>query len=330
MALTFGKVPKPRVIVAHVPKPGPGAGYTQLNAKRSIVGSCVHCWDGWAWTTPAWKSIYDLFAKDRVWDALVDYSIQRDGTIVELNDPFGTRSPWANGGSDGLEGDGVGFVRTLGVSAINDRLVSVENENKGEPLNDAMLDALARLVAWIHDQAKQPWSEFPFHPKFGCVTQMQHYEFATKGCPLLGIEGQTDAYQNRARQIMKTAQESVIVPDPVEPPAPVENPSNKAWPNGWTTKELTARFGRVPFVDAAGKSSTRGFDEDGQISNAWVQRAVADKITEVAKMPKPVRFVRTSTGETISDLIVFDGVGEKDPILFNPKSGSRANYRWLV
>jgi len=58
---------------------------------------------------------------------------QWDGVILRWNDPRGRRSAWANGGSDGLEGDGPLFVRTRGVNAINRDLVSIERSDGANP-----------------------------------------------------------------------------------------------------------------------------------------------------------------------------------------------------
>lgn len=281
-----------------------------------------------SWTDPDWQSIYQLFSKDRLYDALTDYSVQKSGSIVRLNDPRGTRSPYANGGSDGLEGDGVGFVRTLGIDAINGRLVSIEREGKEEPFTRAQLIATAKLEAYWFDQAKVPWDAYPFNPNVGCVTDIEHFEFATKQCPFGPKRAAVNERQDMVRGILKAAQ-TKTAPAPTPPPGPVENPSNHTWPNGWTTAQLAARFGQLVLFDAAGEKSNHAFDENGQISNAWAARGAKDGITDAAKLPKPLRWNRVKTTEATVDVIIFDTAGAPDWILYNPHAGDRAGYRWV-
>lgn len=327
--LTFGKVPHPEFIDHIIRKPYDGAGYTRV-APRRPIGVCVHCWDGLAWTDPAWKSITGLFEGERLYDALTDYSVQRDGTIVRMNDPRGTRSPYANGGTDGLEGDGVGFLRSRGVFGVNAELVSIEHEDDGRGLTKAQLQASAELQAWAHDQAQQPWDEYPYHAKYGCVTSLWHSEFALKPCPKNGIKGQTDEYQNLVRGLLWAGQTGNAFKGPLAPGQPVENPSNTTWPNGWTTSGLSKQFGLLTLVNQNVEVSQHGFDEKGQISNAWVARAKADGILKVGDIPTPTRWDRVKTGDGVIDLIIFDAHGEKDWVLFNPRSGDRAGYRWVA
>lgn len=327
--LVFGRVPHPDYIDHIVKKPYDGAGYTRV-APRKIVGSCVHIWDGLHWTNPDWKSITDLFEGQRLYDALTDYSVQRSGSIVRMNDPFGTRSPYANGGTDGLEGDGVGFLRQLGIDAVNGRLVSIEHEDDGRGLTKVQLERTVALQAWVHDQARQPFSEYPFHAKYNCVTNIWHSEFATKPCPENGYKGQTDEIQNAVRGTLKMYQTGKGSGSPEEPGGPVENPSNVTWPNGWTTKALSAQFGKLTLVNQNVEVSEHGFDEKGQISNSWVARANQEGIKAVKDIPKPLRWGRVKTAENLVDLIIFDAAGEKDWVLFNPQAGNRAGYRWVA
>src|SRR6185436_20682967 len=93
----------------------------------------------------------------------------------------------------------------------NSRLVSIETEGKGEPMTPALMASLAALIAYWHDQAEVPHDQFPTNPQAGCVTQMQHWEFSSAhkagtGCPFAGVQGQTDAYQAAAREILKRYQ----------------------------------------------------------------------------------------------------------------------------
>ncbi len=324
--LVFGRVTKPPIIEAIVPKPYDGAGFTRVVPRRNrLVGSCLHSWYGNAWTTPRWKSIYSLFATggERQFDALVDFSVQKDGTIVMLNDPFGTRSPWANGGSNGLEGDGPAFVRALGVGAINDRLLSIEREGAGEPMPPVQLEAVAHTIAWLHDLdlpgMRVPWDAFPLNPKVNLVTQMQHYEFATKGCPFPGVIAQTDAYQDRARSIMKAAQTAVAVPAPTPPPAPVTNPGHTIYPAGMDEQKARAAFGTGRRINPDGTTHIFGFDPKGLISNAWLAEGA-----KRGAFPAVRTWYVLGEGTERRDLVTFADGWE----LFSD-AAVRSSWRWL-
>jgi hypothetical protein len=138
----------PSMIQAIVTKPYDGAGYDSCKP-RVCVGLCIHCWDGHLpGSTEAAKIDYarKFFSTggQRQYDALVDFVITKDGTIGMLNDPFGTRRPWANGWGDegpGLEGDGVAFVDKFGAYGTNFNLASCEHEATcGEELTPAQFE----------------------------------------------------------------------------------------------------------------------------------------------------------------------------------------------
>ena len=93
-------------------------------------------------------------------------------------------------------------------------------------MTDAQLETSAQWIAYIFDQAQVKWSDYPFNPNAGCVTDMLHFEFATKPCPGAGMRGQIDAEQNRGRAIMKAAQEGESQGE-IPPPAPIEQDHDK-------------------------------------------------------------------------------------------------------
>src|ERR1700712_3066345 len=138
MPIAFGNVPHPPVRDRVVPD-AQTAAWDNLGP-RNPVGVVQHSMVGSLWGTDGW------FRCGSASDGLTDYWIgndcdgpEWDGVIIRWNDPRGkaasvsydggngrvsaNRSGWANGGSDGLEGDGPLFVRTLGVNAINRDLV---------------------------------------------------------------------------------------------------------------------------------------------------------------------------------------------------------------
>ena len=119
--ITFGKVAAPKHDRRIAPKPYDGAGFTRLDHNRRMVGRCGHITDG----EGSLDFYYGFFSTggERALDALVDLVIAKNGDSLVLNDFTGTRMPWANGGSDGLEGDGDLFVRPLGIGMINEGLI---------------------------------------------------------------------------------------------------------------------------------------------------------------------------------------------------------------
>ena len=279
-SIVFGRVPRPAVIEMIVEKPYDGAGFTRVTP-RQIVGACTHITDG----DPIWGDgvgdlewYHDFFATggERQYDALTDYGISRNGTIAMWNDPFGTRMPWANGGSDGLEGDGAVFTRLLGVGAINGRLYSKENVGKSPAkLTDAQLEANAQLDAWHFDQARVPWNEYPFNPHVGCVTDTEHWEFATKECPGPGVRSQTNARQNRTRAIMKQYQAGGLLPE-VPRPDPVDVDHDKL-PAGLDLDLVKKLFGTGKLHRPGKKVGGFGFNLGRAWSEAWLERGTKEK-----------------------------------------------------
>ncbi len=211
-AVTFGRVARPDVVPRHLvsdqdPARKP-SGWSRLGPRR-IVGTCVHRMDG----TLRGSETHFLSDDPHGRDALADFGIggaldgALDGVIWEWLAEDDDRSPWASGPADGLEGDGVAFVRAHGREAINRDLRSIEVSGRfTTPVTPRQLDALCQLVAYVHDRAGVPWHQFPTHPRSGVVTQLQHWHFATKDCPGPVLRGLTATYQARARAIMRAAQ----------------------------------------------------------------------------------------------------------------------------
>ncbi|MES4791841.1 MAG: hypothetical protein C4321_01595 [Chloroflexota bacterium] len=280
--ITTGRVPHPPYTKKIVPKPYDGAGYWRLSSRRQIVGVCSHRTLGLGGNDVN----YQLFATggERQYDALTDYCIDLDGNIWMFNEPEGTRSPWANGGSDGLEGDGPLFVRTFGVSAINDRLVSVEHVGMEDtPFVDKQFEASAHLLAYWHDRAGCHWDSFPLHQGYGVVTDLQHYEFALKDCPFRAFRKRTNDLQNRVRAIMKYYQERNTQRVKSVPPAKPVEPDHTRIPEGLTLPDVERFFGELTVYHSDGKKSKRGFNIKGAISNAWLSRGVKEGMLPAGK-----------------------------------------------
>ena len=121
MAIAFVNVPHPPARDRPVPD-AQTVAWDNLGP-RNPVGVCQHSMIGTLWGTDGW------FRRGSASDGLTDYGVgndcdgpEWDGVIFRWNDPRGktanvryeggsgrvsaNRAGWANGGSDGLEGDG--------------------------------------------------------------------------------------------------------------------------------------------------------------------------------------------------------------------------------
>ncbi len=295
---------------------------------RGPVGVCQHSMLGSLWGTDGY------FRRGSASRALTDYGIGGvtdgalwDGVIFRWNDPLGrassvqidgqsravsaNRAPWANGGSDGLEGDGPAFVRRLGVAAINRDLVSIERSDGGEamtPMSRKQLESICALTAHWFDQAKVPWDRFPFHPGLGIVTHMLHAEFATKDCPFPPVTSRIGEIQARVRQIMKAGQlqEGVPVEAPTPPPEAGERPDSPWWPQGYDLATLQDRFGALERTNLDGSTTLARFDARGVISNAWIARGVEEQ-RRPDQLPKALRWwVLEADADQRYDVVTFD------------------------
>lgn len=339
MALVFGRVPHPPFVDRVIPDSQTSA-WNNLGRRRAL-GTCQHSMVGYQITTDTW------FRNDpvtgRLAQGLTDYGIggakdgpSLDGVIYRWNDPRGYRSGWANGGSDGLEGDGVAFVRTLGINAINRDLVSIERSDGGDintPMSPKQFESMCQLHAYWHDQNKVPWNEFPLNPSLGLVMYLEHREFATKACPFAPVSNEVDRIQARIREIMREYQgEAVPLPPKPEPKPPVIDPVHQ-WPNGWTTEQLTRAFRTVIKIDVRKGAdnlvvSEGGFYAKGAISNAWVQRCAEVGIKETNRMPIPSHHIVSESKDGVrSETISFPRSGYDDWIAF--KGDGNAGWRWL-
>ena len=349
--LVFGRVPKPPIVERFIPDSQTGA-WNYLGP-RKVLGVCQHSMVGGQISTDRWFR-NGVPSPTHIAQGLTDYGIgnstdgpELDGVIWQWNDPFGgahpgvsaNRAGWASGGSDGLEGDGPMFVRTLGVNAINRDLASIERSDGGNintPMSPKQFESICALTAWLFDQAKVPWDQFPFNPHTGCVTHMLHFEFATKACPFDPIRSNIQVIQDKVRAILKQYQTEVAQPAPSPEPVPDPNPTPQPkpeWPNGWTTAELTKQFGKITQIDTRGgyddiKTKQLVFDKNGPISNAWVQRCVKAGITKVSRMPKPGEILVTQSRDGYqATLVIFPRSGYADWVMF--KGDGNSSWIWL-
>lgn len=284
-SLTFGRVPRPAMTVLLVDKPihsGSAYGYDYVPGGRKIIGVVHHETQGYG-TGQFYRDFFSCPNGERCKNALVDFLIDRAGRIFMLNDPFGNRAGWANGGgvgeAGGLEGDGPAFYAKFGANGINTRLVSIEYEKlDGDNFTQAQIDSGGALAAWIHDQDRQPWSAHPYVPQYGCVTSFLHFEFGTTNCG----KGELDdisKVQAVTKGIMKQYQTSSLGGgEPIPPDVPpLPEP---ALPGGISLAEAVERFGKIRRTNLiTGKVDTGlGFHPKGAISLGWANRAAREKV----------------------------------------------------
>jgi hypothetical protein len=323
VALAFGNVVHPPFVDRLIPDAQTSA-WDDLGA-RVPVGVCQHSMVGSLWGTDGW------FRRGRQSTGLTDYGIggetdgpRWDGVILRWNDPLGrattveldgerlpvsaNRAGWANGGSDGLEGDGPLFVRTYGVAAINRNLVSIERSDGGDigqRMSPKQFESICALTAYWFDWAKVPWDRFPLNPTHEVVTHLLHLEFATKTCPHPPVTDRIDEIQARVRQILKAGQTLQPAPGPVPPATPIR-PDHDWWPQGYDIATLMARFGTLERHNLDGTTTVFGFDAKGVISNAWVARGVQEQ-RHAGELPRALHWwALRADDDQAYDLVTFD------------------------
>lgn len=310
-SLVFGQIQHPKYVDRTIPA-GQTYAWDDLG-KREPLGAVMHSMVGSLDGTDRW---FRYNPETGRWPTgLTDYGIggatdgDRDGVIYRWNDPRGRRAGWANGGSDGLEGDGILWVRHMGINAINRYLVSIERSDGGDittPVSPKQFESMAHLTAYWFDQAMVPHHTFPLNPNIGpdpgLVTHFWHLEFATKACPFNPVVSLTDALQERVREIMTAAQTPIIgIPTAPTPPAP----DHSNWPGGYTIPRLSDQFGTLERED--GKRFP--FDSKGPISNAWANRGARERL-RARELPKPIRWY------TLDPTVADDPMSAADVIVF--------------
>lgn len=343
MVYTFGNVPHPPFVDRLIPD-SQNRAWDNLGP-RQPVGVCQHSMVGTLWGTDGY------FRRGAQSTALTDYGIGGstdgaawDGVILRWNDPLGraatvtidgrpqqvsaNRAGWANGGSDGLEGDGPLFVRRLGINAINRDLVSIERSDGGNtatPMSAKQFESICALTAHWFDVARVPWDRFPLNPAHDIVTHLLHYEFATKACPFPPVTSRIDEIQNRVRQILKAGQTlgAPADPTPVPPTNTKVRPDHAWWPQGYDLATLKERFGALERFHLDGAVTRAPFDERGIISNAWVARGVEEQRT-ARELPRALRWwVLRADADQTYDLVTFDDRW----VLFRPDQ--HVTWTWI-
>lgn len=313
--IVYGRVPKPTIEDYYAPKMRNGAGHFVV-APRVIVGGMRHATDGYG--SIAFYRDFLSPGGERHDDALWDFTIDKAGKIGQHNDPFGVRSGWANGNTQGLQGDGAAFVNEFGVAAVNDKLFSVEHVLlTPEKLTDPQLEASVKLWAWMFDGAsnhpradtKVPYTSYPVHPKYGIVTDLEHWETTNKGgnaaneCPGAGVRSQVNEHQAGVKALLKQYQlvGGIVVPDPE--PVPL-------YPPGMTKELARVLYGSVrvswaslPFTFDPTRSECQAW-----LAHIWSQLKPGERYTK-ARIGRLIEVRRRGNGSRVfqwSDGLTFE------------------------
>ena len=297
----YRRVPHPPFVDLPVAKPAQGGyGYTRIPVgSRRIVGVMNHETQGRG--SGAWyRDFFSCPDGQRCADALVDYLITRDGVIYRLNDPDNDRSPWANGGPLGLEGDGPAFYARFGAGGVNNALISIEYEKlDGEDFTDAQVHSGGLLNAHWHDRDAQDWESYPYVPRYGCVTSLAHFEIGMTNCG----KGELDdigRVQAVARGEMKRWQTLADGPSEPLPPSVPSQPEIPELPGGLTVEEATRRFGALIKHTPDGEEKPAPFDPRGMISLSWLHRCV-----ETGEWPEAEDWWALSDSGGALDIVTF-------------------------
>lgn len=319
----FRRVPHPPFVNLPVSKPsGGGYGYTQIpKGSRKIVGVMNHETQGRG-SGQWYRDFFSCPGGARCADALVDYLITRDGTIYRLNDPGNDRSPWANGGPLGLEGDGPAFYARFGASGINNSLISIEYEKLDtEDFTAAQVQSGGLLNAYWHDQDAQDWEHYPYVERYGCVTSLAHFEIGTTNCGKGELAGIT-RIQSVARGEMKhwqTGADGPAVPD--EPDVP-DQPDVPTLPGGAVLAEVVKAFGTLTKHTPDGKTKGAPFDPRGIISLSYTHRCVAEFGLAYTKWPSAEDWWQITDSGKVLDIVTFSNpwqlvrIGDRQGIMW--------------
>lgn len=313
--------PYPPMVRLIVQKPAEGAGFDRVASRKNrIRGFSTHITDGTG--SIEWLASFFSTGGERAWDALTDTCIGRDGRIGLLNDwrddkNGGTRAGWANGGVDGLEGDGTAFYRAF--PDINSCLVSCEHvARSGEAWTDAMLESTIELRTAIAQELKCPWDAYPYHPAYGGVSiEQQHRNFATKSCPANPYINQYDAVVKREVKAKLKAWQGGEATGPAPTPEPV-------WFTrfGFSLEDIESFFGTITRHNQDGTTDELAFNPEGALSLLWLNRCDKE-----GKFPEAERIWYSDAKFVDGQEMWASWVGGW--MAYLPLVDSRASWQWL-
>lgn len=313
--------PYPPMVDLIVPKPYEGAGFDRVSFRRpQIRGFCTHITDGGGTI----ESIAQFFGTggERARDALTDLVIGRDGRIGLLNDwrdpnRGGTRAGWANGGTDGLEGDGVAFYRTF--PYINTVLVSCEHiARAGEAWTSAQIEASIEIRTAIMQELRIPWDQYPVKAEWGVSSEQQHRNFATKSCPAEPYIGTYDRQIKAAvRERLREWQGGGATPVP----RPEEEKAFTRF--GLSLEQVERYWGSMTRVNDDGTEDELPFNPEGPLSLLWLERCDREGVFPEAE---EVRTFDSRLADGKERWATWEGGW----VAYLPIDNQRAGWKWLM
>lgn len=212
--ITFGRVPQPAWVDRQIPDAN-NIAWDNLGP-RKVKGVVYHRQVGTNWGTDGWFRM--------LWQpngdpgggqlGLTDFGISSStGEILQWNDYLGrgregispNRSGHASGPWENPPGDGRAFVAKYGKAAINRDLVSLEVDGYYDtPISAKGFREIVRMSAYLADQAKIPWTDYPLNPHTGLVFTYTHDEFQNnKPCPGHVLRSQVGTIIMETQKYMK-------------------------------------------------------------------------------------------------------------------------------
>lgn len=265
---------------------------------------------------------------ERVYQALTDAVLSRDGTGYLLNDPWSDdpmegsgRIPWASGPTNNVGAILLPFIQRYGANAINDMGLSTEHcHTEGEPWGDVLLDASAKLHGWAITRMRIPWNDWPRNPNIGGLwASYDHDDAASTTCPNIPADVRkalVEAVRYEAK-VLQTG--STVTPPPIDPTPPAPD-----WPFDFTREQVAgfwAEAGGLTRYLPDGTTRVYPFDPTGPIGAYWMARARQEGVFPAALE----WFVGTDGG----NYVTFGSAGDTDWVLAMPSFDSRADWQWV-
>jgi hypothetical protein len=229
------------------------------------------------------------FRTDARHRARTDYGVDHvTGAVWRWTDPLGPHAPWASGPFDDPTPLGRALVARFGLATVNRDGVSIEvSGGEHDPVSEAALGSLARLVAFWADWAGVPHDRWPINPQSAERFVARHEDFAAKACPFAALRGLVPEVERRAGAILRAAQSGDgASPAPARPVPPTPSPGDPGGsapppspptglvlPPGVTVADLRDWFGRV--TSNGDRALSFGFDPAGPVSRRWLARGHA-------------------------------------------------------
>jgi hypothetical protein len=260
---------------------------------RTVKGFVLHRMLGSLTGTDQW------FRRGTASDGLTDWGSDADSATVYLwNSPLGfggagfsaNRAAWASGpynANGDAWGDGLAFVTKYGIDAVNrDETAWEISGNYGDSWSDAAQQTAAQACAhYAHNYGIQ-WDQFPVHPQDGFSFVRFHQEITgpkEKICPGPTVMNAIDAWIEKVRAILKTAQTAAVAPTPVPVPTPTPAPAPPPKPTpipapvpavayiaGVDKGLVSTWFGKTTGDD----NKPYAYDESSPLAQAWLANSV--------------------------------------------------------